>query len=168
MGNAVDVSRVQKMSERQLAVVPMLGSCGSEKDVWRNQVTLSWHIWQEILNCLMQLTILTVSQYVFTPKSRHLSMALRYLFSLTAAMLKKRLGKDSCHLAANVQPCGSVTLTYVVQFSTKSSASIWVLNQKKGGKTPPNHPFVNRVFHYFHHPFWVFLPLFLGWHPFLS
>ena len=21
-------------------------------------------------------------------------------------------------------------------------------------KTPPNHPFVNRVFHYFHHPFW--------------
>ncbi len=71
-------------------------------------------------------------------------------------MLKKRLGKDSCHLAANVQPCGSVTLTYVVQFSTKSSASIWVLNQKKGGKTPPNHPFVNRVFHYFHHPFWVF------------
>ena len=24
-----------------------------------------------------------------------------------------RLGKDSCHLAPNVQPCGSVTLTYV-------------------------------------------------------
>ena len=26
---------------------------------------------------------------------------------------------------------------------------------------PPNHPFVHRVFHYFHHPFWVVFPLFL-------
>ena len=24
----------------------------------------------------------------------------------------------------------------------------------RGGKFPPNHPFVHRVFHYFHHPFW--------------
>ena len=28
---------------------------------------------------------------------------------------------------------------------------------------PPNHPFFNRVWnHYFHHPFWGVLPLFLG------
>ena len=25
----------------------------------------------------------------------------------------------------------------------------------------PNHPMFNRIFHYFHHPFWVFFPLFL-------
>ena len=25
---------------------------------------------------------------------------------------------------------------------------------------PPNHPFVHRVFHYFHHPFWGFYPYF--------
>ena len=25
---------------------------------------------------------------------------------------------------------------------------------------PPNHPFVHRVFHYFHHPFWGFSPYF--------
>ncbi len=25
---------------------------------------------------------------------------------------------------------------------------------------PPNHPFVHRVFHYFHHPFWGFPPIF--------
>ena len=23
-----------------------------------------------------------------------------------------------------------------------------------GNRVPPNHPFVHRVFHYFHHPFW--------------
>ena len=27
------------------------------------------------------------------------------------------------------------------------------VNPNIGGK-PPNHPFGNRVFHYFHHPFW--------------
>ncbi len=27
---------------------------------------------------------------------------------------------------------------------------------KNRGKTTPNHPFVHRVFHYFHHPFWGF------------
>ena len=30
---------------------------------------------------------------------------------------------------------------------------------------PPNHPFVHRVFHYFHHPFWGVFPLFLVQHP---
>ena len=30
---------------------------------------------------------------------------------------------------------------------------------KNMGK-PPNHPFVHRVFHYFHHPFWGFSPYF--------
>ena len=29
---------------------------------------------------------------------------------------------------------------------------------KIGGFYPPNHPFVHRVFHYFHHPFWVCSP----------
>ena len=28
---------------------------------------------------------------------------------------------------------------------------------------PPNHPFVHRVFHYFHHPFWGFSPYFWKW-----
>ena len=31
---------------------------------------------------------------------------------------------------------------------------------KNMGK-PPNHPFVHRVFHYFHHPFWGKTPGFL-------
>ena len=31
------------------------------------------------------------------------------------------------------------------------------VNPKIGGK-PPNHPFVHRVFHCFHHPFWGFSP----------
>ena len=29
---------------------------------------------------------------------------------------------------------------------------------------PPNHPFVHRVFHYFHHPFWGFPPIFGNTH----
>ena len=28
------------------------------------------------------------------------------------------------------------------------------------GEIPPNHPFVHRVFHYFHHPFWGTVPFF--------
>ena len=37
---------------------------------------------------------------------------------------------------------------------------------KKMGK-PPNHPFVHRVFHYFHHPFWgVYHPYFWK-HPYI-
>ena len=32
---------------------------------------------------------------------------------------------------------------------------------KNRGLGPPNHPFVHRVFHYFHHPFLDFSPLFL-------
>ena len=35
----------------------------------------------------------------------------------------------------------------------------WVF--PKIGFFPPDHPFVHRVFHYFHHPFWGFSPLFL-------
>ena len=39
---------------------------------------------------------------------------------------------------------------------------MWVF--PKIGVGPPNHPLKNRVFHYFHHPFWG-PTLFLGWHP---
>ena len=31
---------------------------------------------------------------------------------------------------------------------------------ENSGFFPPNHPFVHRVFHYFHHPFWGFPPIF--------
>ena len=37
--------------------------------------------------------------------------------------------------------------------------NIWAF-PKMVGKIPPNHPFVHRVFHYFHHPFWGFSPYF--------
>ena len=37
---------------------------------------------------------------------------------------------------------------------------IWMF-PKIVGKLPPNHPWINRVFHYFHHPFW-------GYHYFLE
>ena len=36
---------------------------------------------------------------------------------------------------------------------------------KIGVFTPPNHPFVHRVFHYFHHPFWG-TPIFGNTHPY--
>ena len=47
-----------------------------------------------------------------------------------------------------------------------STFNIWVSTQKYG-KTPPNHPFVHRVWnHYSHHPFWgENPPLFLVQHP---
>ena len=35
---------------------------------------------------------------------------------------------------------------------------------KNRGKTPPNHPFVHRVFHEINHPFWRFLPIFGNTH----
>ena len=35
----------------------------------------------------------------------------------------------------------------------------------KNNFSPPNHSFVHRVFHYFHHPFWGFSPYFLVQHP---
>jgi len=31
---------------------------------------------------------------------------------------------------------------------------------ENSGVFPPNHPLKNRVFHYFHHPFWGFSPYF--------
>ena len=38
------------------------------------------------------------------------------------------------------------------------------MNQQMGVEpkimVPPNHPLKNRVFHYFHHPFWGFPPIF--------
>ncbi len=37
--------------------------------------------------------------------------------------------------------------------NNNSHFNIWVF-PKIGEKHPPNHPFVHRVFHYFHHPFW--------------
>ena len=37
---------------------------------------------------------------------------------------------------------------------------------KNSGFSPPNHPFKNRVFHYFHHPFWGFSPYFWE-HPYV-
>ena len=48
-------------------------------------------------------------------------------------------------------------------FTTKPSEKIWVSTPRIGVSIyPPNHPFVHRVFHYFHHPFWgVKPPLFL-------
>ncbi len=48
------------------------------------------------------------------------------------------------------------------KISTFGLESVW----HTGGKHPKiegkssNHPFVHRVFHYFHHPFWVFSPYF--------
>ena len=42
--------------------------------------------------------------------------------------------------------------------------NIWVFPKIVG--FTPKHPFVHRVFHYFHHPFWVFLSLFLVQHPY--
>ncbi len=36
--------------------------------------------------------------------------------------------------------------------------NIWVIWVNMG--KPPNHPLKNRVFHYFHHPFWGFSPYF--------
>ena len=36
--------------------------------------------------------------------------------------------------------------------------NIWLFPKIMG--KPPNHPFVHRVFHYFHHPFWGFYPYF--------
>ena len=33
------------------------------------------------------------------------------------------------------------------------SLKIWVFPSMVG-EIPPNHPWINRVFHYFHHPFW--------------
>ena len=33
---------------------------------------------------------------------------------------------------------------------------------------PTKHPFVHRVFQYFHHPFWMGFPLFLVQHPFIN
>ena len=41
---------------------------------------------------------------------------------------------------------------------------LWVFPKNNG---PPNHPFVHRVFHYFHHPFWGFYPYFSVQHPYL-
>ena len=38
---------------------------------------------------------------------------------------------------------------------------------QKIGVGPPNHPHFNRVFHYFHHPFWGNYPLFLVQHPYI-
>ena len=34
------------------------------------------------------------------------------------------------------------------------------VSENSWGKSPPNHPHFNRVFHYFHHPFWGIYPYF--------
>ncbi len=47
-----------------------------------------------------------------------------------------------------------VSLTLAGQKAMK--VTIWVFPKIMVPPKPPNHPFVHRVFHYFHHPFWVF------------
>ena len=39
---------------------------------------------------------------------------------------------------------------------------------ENSGVLPPNHPFFNRVFHDFHHPFWGPTPVFGNTHVFLG
>ncbi len=47
---------------------------------------------------------------------------------------------------------------FILMFSRGLESCIWVchldVSKNRDGKTPPNHPLKNRVFHYFHHPFW--------------
>ena len=43
-------------------------------------------------------------------------------------------------------------------FATKQGVIPWMFPIIVG--SPPNHPLKNRVFHYFHHLFWVFSPYF--------
>ena len=46
-------------------------------------------------------------------------------------------------------------------YVTLSRGVIWMFPKIV---VPPNHPLQNRVFHYIHHPFWVFLPIFGNTH----
>ena len=48
------------------------------------------------------------------------------------------------------------------RLENKKTYHIYMDVSKNNGKTPPNHPFVHRVFHEINHTFWVFFPLFLG------
>ena len=47
--------------------------------------------------------------------------------------------------------CSIQHIIYNIYYTIHFTIHIWVF-PKIG--VPPNHPFVNRVFHYFHHPFW--------------
>ena len=46
-----------------------------------------------------------------------------------------------------------VLLLYLRDDTAASYIYIWMF-PKIVGEIPPNHPIFNRVFHYFHHPFW--------------
>ena len=48
---------------------------------------------------------------------------------------------------------------YIIFFRWVGSTTNWVF-PKIVGKLPPNHPWINRVFHDFHHPFWGKIPYF--------
>ena len=74
-------------------------------------------------------------------------------------------GYSSTHLVALVCWPGYASSHYRISYHCWDS--IWVLNQQIGvGPTPANHPFVHRVFPYFHHPFWGVFPLFLVQRPY--
>ena len=54
--------------------------------------------------------------------------------------------------------------TWVDDFPNFPFGGIWMFPKIM---VPPNHPLKNRVFHYFHHPFWGETPLFLVQHPYV-
>ncbi len=58
--------------------------------------------------------------------------------------------------------CRQLRLRQVSTFKNLIAIQLDVsVEPKIGGKFPPNHPFVHRVFHDFHHPFWGF-PIIFG------
>ena len=51
----------------------------------------------------------------------------------------------------------------------RNSKGIWMeVSENSGFFFPPNHSIFNRVFHYFHHPFWGVPTLFLDFHPYMD
>ena len=74
---------------------------------------------------------------------------------------KKSVKKDPYIFFLN--PSGDPKKTKKACFFIMFIPNIWVFPKIM---ISPNHPFVHRVFHYFHHPFWGVLPLFLVQHPY--
>ena len=83
-----------------------------------------------------------------------------YFFAMFLPFLSVKFG-----FVVNFTPIGSIKLTYLPTFTIRTSQiyrwiyHTWVSTQKQGWAPQIIH--FNRVFHYFHHPFWGVFPLYL-------
>ncbi len=102
----------------------------------------------------------------FYPKSSHLFIGFSIINTFGTIFFQwVEIITNRCAMGVSSHPAVGIEEIEARNFEHQKRSNwvdlSWCQPKNRGGKTPPNHPFVHRVFHYFHHPFWgVYHPYF--------